>query len=164
MRKRKHNRIHSHRPISFKSLAIKSRVADVLLEPWFLPRNLSASIRHLLPNDYGLRMRYFFDDYGCLVCRQRNVNYAANGMCDTCRNRVGARVLRSLRKRIQRPPVIQKEQKEKLHEFRRAKASELLAELADAGRNLRSARKAPTSKSWRREKIQMPFGVVEFIT
>lgn len=138
--------------------------ADILLEPWFLPKGASYSIRALLPDNYWLRMRHYFEDYGCLRCGRRKAMYAANGMCQRCRGLVGSRTLRSMKKRIQKPAVVQKEMTLKLHESRRSKANDLLSTLRQGPRNSRSAHKAHVSKSWRREKIQMPFGVVEVIS
>src|SRR5258706_4041920 len=54
------------------------------LQPWFLPRALSRKIRSMVPNDYWRKMRYYFDDYGCLKCEQKSVPYGLNGLCRAC--------------------------------------------------------------------------------
>jgi hypothetical protein len=137
---------------------------DILLEPWFLPKEITDSMRHLLPINYWMRMRYYFDDYGCLRCGRKKVLYAANGMCEGCRAKIGGRVLMSMRKRKLEPPAVVREPKVRLQDFRRTKARDLLVGYAHLKRNFGAAFKADVAKSWRLEKIQMPFGVVEIVS
>ncbi|MHB8412715.1 MAG: hypothetical protein ACYDDI_12335 [Candidatus Acidiferrales bacterium] len=140
---------------------------DILLEPWFLPKKITDAMRGLLPLHYWMRMRYYFDDYGCLLCGRKKVLYAANGMCEDCRARVGRRVLISMRRRNLEPPArarVPRVPKVRLQDFRRTKARDLLVGYAHLNRNFGAAFKADVAKSWRLEKIQMPFGVVEIIS
>jgi len=147
-----------------KPPALKKGFEDVLLEPWFLGKKVFGSIRHLLPHNYWRRMSYFFEDYGCLRCGRKNVHYGANGMCHNCVWWVKYRVAKSMRTRMDEPPEIQREPKEKLFSFRRKKANDLLVGLVPRKPELQRARKALKSRSWRREKVQMPFGTVEFFS
>lgn len=157
-------KINRPKPRVSKALS-KKQVDDVLLEPWFLPKKVAASIQHLLPQDYRRRMSYFFEDYGCLRCHRKDVPYGANGMCNNCRVWVKYHMLKSLQRRnIKENLEPQMTPKERSHAFRRAKAISLLEGLAPKKRvPLQKARSILTSRSWRRETIQMPFGPVEFI-
>ena len=76
-----------------KSIPNKSRVFEaqglnptqqVALQPWFLSRVVSRKIRSIVPNDYWRKMRYYFDDYGCLRCERKSVPYGINGLCRVC--------------------------------------------------------------------------------
>ena len=59
-------------------------LSEVALQPWFLPRPISRKIRGMVPNDYWRKMRYYFDDYGCLRCAQKSGPYGLNGLCRFC--------------------------------------------------------------------------------
>lgn len=48
---------------------------DVFLQPWFLPRDLAFAIRRMLPPEHRHRMRFFFDDYGCMRCGTKDAPY-----------------------------------------------------------------------------------------
>ena len=44
---------------------------DIFLQPWFLPWKTASSIRTLLPADHRHKMRFYFEDYGCLKCGKK---------------------------------------------------------------------------------------------
>jgi hypothetical protein len=73
---------------------------DVCLQPWFLPKPVALEIRKILPSIHLAKMRYYFDDYGCLRCQKRGVLYGSNGFCESCCKIVRDRVSRSLEKRL----------------------------------------------------------------
>jgi len=73
---------------------------ELFLQPWFLPKPVYLEIRRLLPSSQLLKMRYYFDDYGCLKCGNRSAVYGSNGMCKKCNIVVRARVILSLKKRF----------------------------------------------------------------
>jgi hypothetical protein len=76
-----------------------SRVAEeVLLQPWFLPRRVAFAIHGLIPPDFHLKMRYFFDDYGCMICGKRS-NYHSNAMCGRCGETVRKKLIASVMRR-----------------------------------------------------------------
>jgi hypothetical protein len=78
------------------SRSVKSPNADdFVLQPWFLPNRISLSIRKLLPPNYRRRMRDFFDDYGCMVCRRRDLLHKSNGMCRSCAMNIQKKIWRS---------------------------------------------------------------------
>jgi hypothetical protein len=41
---------------------------EVFMQPWFIPKPIYMTIRRLLPNPHLMKMRHYFDDYGCLRC------------------------------------------------------------------------------------------------
>ena len=74
---------------------------ELLLQPWFLtPRNANA-IRALIPVDYRRKMRYFFDDYGCMICGEETL-HQSNGMCEICVRRVRTQIKQSIKRRVKR--------------------------------------------------------------
>jgi len=75
---------------------------ETLFHPWFLPKSVHQAMRSMIPPSYYAKMRNMFDDYGCMVCG-RDAEYASNGMCRDCANRVRGRLLRSARRRMVKP-------------------------------------------------------------
>jgi len=73
---------------------------ELFLQPWFLPEPIYHEVRRLLPSSQLLKMRYYFDDYGCLKCGSRSSLYGSNGMCKNCNIVVRGRVILALRKRF----------------------------------------------------------------
>jgi hypothetical protein len=73
---------------------------DVSLQPWFLPKDISLQIRMLLPHIQLTKMRYYFDDHGCLRCERRDVLYGSCGLCESCSATVRRRLQTCLKKRL----------------------------------------------------------------
>jgi hypothetical protein len=73
---------------------------DVSLQPWFLPKDISLQIRMLLPHIHLTKMRYYFDDHGCLRCERRDVLYGSCGFCESCCATVRRRLQTCLKKRL----------------------------------------------------------------
>jgi hypothetical protein len=73
--------------------------AELVLQPWFLPQRVAFAIRALAPPDYHLKMRHFFNDYGCMICKKDH-DYGSNGMCTGCCMQVRKRLARSVRMRL----------------------------------------------------------------
>jgi hypothetical protein len=69
---------------SRKKAQDRNALSEDALQPWFLPRALSRKIRGMVPNDYWRKMRYYFDDYGCLRCERKSLPYGINGLCRVC--------------------------------------------------------------------------------
>jgi hypothetical protein len=69
------------------------------LPPIFLTRKLHKSIERLLPAGHHLRLRLYFDTYGCLRCLHKDVIYGGNGFCRLCLGAIGKR-LRKLDKEL----------------------------------------------------------------
>jgi hypothetical protein len=74
--------------------------SDVFLQPWFLPRDVYVQIRRVLPNAHLSKMRYYFEDYGCLRCGVRDSLYGSNGFCEKCGVLIRGRVTRALKRRL----------------------------------------------------------------
>jgi hypothetical protein len=78
---------------------------EVFMQPWFIPKPIYLAIRRLLPNIHLMKMRHYFDDYGCLRCGESNAIYGASGFCYACNVIVRCRILRSLKKRLKKAHV-----------------------------------------------------------
>lgn len=78
-------------------------VDDVLLQPWFLPKRIADAIRAMVPVSYRSRMRYYFEDYGCMICGCESL-YHSNGMCLPCFNKVLSRIKKSMARRSPSKP------------------------------------------------------------
>jgi hypothetical protein len=85
-----------------KAGKVGSSSDELFLQPWFVSKSLSHTLRRLLPSSQLLKMRYYFEDYGCLRCGGRNRLYASNGMCKECSIVVRARVVLALKRRFGR--------------------------------------------------------------
>jgi hypothetical protein len=70
--------------VSRSALARREEVWEVALQPWFLPKPLCWQIRSLLPHEYRRKMRYYFDDFGCIKCGRKDCRYGFNGFCRVC--------------------------------------------------------------------------------
>lgn len=57
---------------------------DVFLQPWFVSRETAFAIRRMLPPEHRHKMKFFFDDYGCMRCKKKSVTYGSNGLCKLC--------------------------------------------------------------------------------
>lgn len=79
---------------------------DILLQPWFLPKRLADAIRGIVPTAFYNKMRYYFDDYGCVICGKETEHHS-NGMCVTCYQRVLSRMKKSVKRRA-RPKANQR--------------------------------------------------------
>jgi len=72
---------------------------DMFLQPWFLPKDTAFQIRAILPLGHRHRMKFFFDDYGCMRCKKRNVAYGSNGFCKRCLAQVKLRLFFAVKRR-----------------------------------------------------------------
>lgn len=109
--------IKGHSRIALK-IEVGSPEDEIFLQPWFLSEPEYMAIRRILPPSQMLKMRYYFDDYGCLKCGKLNALYASNGLCRNCSIIVRARVILALKRRFRKLGVrIPKEPFE--HYFRR---------------------------------------------
>jgi len=88
-----------------KQFNIGSLDDEIFLQPWYLPRKTFLAIRELLPSAQLLKMRYYFEDYGCLKCGKLGVVYGSNGMCTRCVIIVRGRVVLSLKRRFEKVGV-----------------------------------------------------------
>lgn len=72
---------------------------EAFLQPWFVGRDCAEAIRRIVPEDFARKMRFYFDDWGCLVCGSKRRRYECNGMCHACAHRTKKRLLGCLKKR-----------------------------------------------------------------
>jgi hypothetical protein len=72
---------------------------DVFLQPWFLPQKTAFAIRNMLPPEHRHKMRFYFDDHGCLKCEKTKVRYGSNGLCKPCAQHVKLKLFWSVKRR-----------------------------------------------------------------
>lgn len=77
---------------------------ESLLLPWFLTKRATIAIRSNVPKHYQLRMRNYFDDYGCLRCSTHRGQHKGNGLCNRCSGLILARLKRGYERR-ERPKL-----------------------------------------------------------
>ena len=75
----------------------------VVFQPWFLPQRVGFAIRSLVPPEFWSKMRYFFEDYGCMICGC-TTGYHSNGMCRLCYSRIRKKVTLSVKRRSRSNP------------------------------------------------------------
>ncbi len=56
----------------------------VLMQPWFLPREISSAILRLLPISHQKKWTYAFEDWGCSRCERKDVLHQSLGFCRSC--------------------------------------------------------------------------------
>ena len=59
-------------------------------------------MRKLLPSCHLVKLRYYFDDYGCLRCGKPHALYGGNGFCKPCAVIVRHRVILALKRRFRK--------------------------------------------------------------
>jgi hypothetical protein len=77
----------------------KKQLDSLSLQPWFLSRSAYHTIAQLVPRAYLLKMRDYYDRYGCMRCNSRTNLYGSNAMCEKCVKEVARRVRRCWKKR-----------------------------------------------------------------
>jgi hypothetical protein len=75
---------------------------ELFLQPWFLSKSQYAAVRRILPPSQMLKMRYYFDDYGCLKCGNIKALYGSNGFCRGCSVVIRSRVVLALTRRFKK--------------------------------------------------------------
>ena len=91
--------IQANRSINEDAKMSRARVVnEVLLQPWFLPQKAAFAILGLVPTDFRKKMRYYFEDYGCMICKVES-EYHSNGMCIRCCHLVRKRLEHSVARR-----------------------------------------------------------------
>ncbi len=80
-------------------------IDEMFLQPWFIPNHIYRAMRSLLPNAHLFKMRYYFEDYGCVRCGKSDVLYGSNGMCKRCSALVWGRVSLAVRRRLRQAGI-----------------------------------------------------------
>lgn len=121
--------------------------ADALLQPWFLDCKLAYAIQRLIPRKYFYRMRWLFDDYGCLRCNRKRTPYGGNGFCSRCRFEIMRRLRYSMRRRAKKFRDSLPPEPKKWYFDRADTAEKLLADLAGTPRK-ESSTSGVQARSW----------------
>ena len=77
----------------------KELLDTIFLQPWFLPRDTAFAIKRILPPEHRHRMKFYFDDYGCLKCEQKDAPYGSNGLCKACMQEVKLKLFFAIKRR-----------------------------------------------------------------
>ncbi len=72
---------------------------DIFLQPWFLPRDTAFAIKRILPPEHRHKMKFYFDDYGCLKCGNKDEPYGSNALCKLCMQRVKLKFFFAIKRR-----------------------------------------------------------------
>ena len=113
-------------------------LSEIFLQPWFIDLKTARAVRRILPMDWFHKMRYYFDDYGCMICGKRDGIYTSNGMCQGCVDVIQKRLLRCLFRR-RRPRIPKNLQSDSISRVRTARL--LLSDLV--GYNEKVCRREP---------------------
>ena len=95
-----HNSLKVKRTLSHEESLQQLLDDQVFLLPWYLPKEVYLAVRRVLPNIHIAKMRYYFDDYGCIRCERKDVLYRTNGLCERCNVIVRWRLMQCLKKRL----------------------------------------------------------------
>ncbi len=94
---------------------VQQKVAEImadprslLLEPFMQSKQVQIEITKLLDVVQQKKWSYYFEDWGCLICGQKDAGYKSVGMCSTFFSRVTNRMAASLRRAYSERPVFDK--------------------------------------------------------
>ena len=65
----------------FSPRLTEEQMNALIFQPWFLPNSTYRTIARMVPREYLLRMRDYFERYGCMRCGSRTKLHCAHGMC-----------------------------------------------------------------------------------
>jgi hypothetical protein len=77
----------------------KQLLDEIFLQPWFLSLNTAFAVKRILPPEHRHRMRFYFNDYGCMKCEKSDVRYGANGLCNPCSQQIKLRLFLAIKRR-----------------------------------------------------------------
>lgn len=77
----------------------KNLLDDIFLQPWFLPRETAFAIKRILPPEHRHKMKFYFDDYGCLKCGEKDAPYGSNALCKRCMQQVKLKLFFAIKRR-----------------------------------------------------------------
>jgi hypothetical protein len=83
---------------------------ETFLQPRFLPNDVSRQIRRLLPNIHLMKMRHYFEEFGCIRCERRDILYASNGPFENCAPLIRGRVVTCLKKKLKSVGITESQQ------------------------------------------------------
>ena len=53
----------------------------------------------MLPPEHSHKMKFFFDDYGCMRCKKKGVTYGSNGLCKICMQSIKLKLFFAIKRR-----------------------------------------------------------------
>jgi hypothetical protein len=98
------------------------------LSPFFLTDRVRRTIERLLPSGYHRRMSMYFETYGCIGCKRKDVMYVCNGLCKLCLKRIYKRLWK-IDKKLESECRFLKDNRDDAYLVRFRSARELLADL-----------------------------------
>lgn len=75
-----------------KKVRSLTREEQTAFLPWFLSQAVRLKIDKLLPRYYPLRLRLYYEKFGCIGCKSKQKMYGSNGLCVSCSSRIGERL------------------------------------------------------------------------
>jgi hypothetical protein len=99
-----------------------------LLSPFFLTNQLRRSIERLLPPSYHRRLSLYFECYGCIGCKRKDVLYVCNGLCRPCLKRISKR-LQKIDRKFEKESHTFKDDRDEAYLLRFRSAREMLSDL-----------------------------------
>jgi hypothetical protein len=130
-----------------KGLLFTRADAGRSLPPFFLTSKVRKSIEKLLPTEHHQRLRLYFDTYGCLHCRLKNVIYGGNGFCFRCLSAIRKRLTKldkELRARFSDPSPDMQEYYLRPYSTARHLLADLIPKLGKRSTQRKPELKAPT--------------------
>lgn len=64
-----------------------------------LSRNTAFAVKRILPPEHRRKMRFYFDDYGCMKCGKKDVQYGSNALRKLCMQQVKLRLFVVIKRR-----------------------------------------------------------------
>lgn len=77
----------------------KKLLDETFLQPWYLSLETANAMRKIMPPEQRHKMKFYFEDYGCMKCGNKKTLYGANGMCRKCHQKVKLRILFAIKRR-----------------------------------------------------------------
>ncbi len=83
---------------------VQRKVAEALanesgiLQPFMQTREVSNEIRKNQNVIETLKFKYYFEDWGCLICETKDAPHQSLGMCQRCYGRIASRMKRALQR------------------------------------------------------------------
>jgi hypothetical protein len=77
---------------------------DGIFEPFFQPKAIAAAIRKLETVPQQRKWQHYFEEWGCLICGNKERGHFTLGMCTPCYHRTSQRLARILRRAAEDRP------------------------------------------------------------
>jgi hypothetical protein len=94
--------------VAQKVAEIMADEKSAILEPFMQSRRISLAIRKLQDVVQQRKWRYYYEEWGCLDCKQKDAGYGSTGMCCTCFARTRGRMKLTLEHAYANRPTFEK--------------------------------------------------------